>query len=192
MIANAVLVANVYSGPLPPTTQDWISESFPIGKAILFKKETSIVCAKNSMIRDGALPAIRQMRKFGVHVDWAWFIDNDVTITHPGLDKWLATEGDVVSCDCEMRNHRAFSSEEAFHNHFWRCRVEVLEKLEAPWFEPMSSADGCDMLGCECQTFAAKARAAGFTVRHGGWCSHGNQGSWLKRGTDSGKITADV
>ena len=175
MIENAIVIANVFGGPLPPTTQNWLAENFPVGRALHFCKQVPQNIARNSMIRDVALPFIAREK-----LDWIWFIDHDVTLTHPGLDRWLSIEGDVVSCDCAMRTgEAAWGAEDAFHDHFWRCRPEVLLALDPPWFCDNVSSDGCDLLGCECGPFAARVRAAGFTIRHGGYCGHAMAGTWM-------------
>ena len=174
MIENAIIVVNVFSGPMPCASQEWIAANFPEGRRFATAKRAPLHAGRNSMIRDVMLPALTENRG----VEWCWFMDNDVTITHPGLEHWLDVEGDVVSCRCAMPGGRAWETVDAFHDHFWRCRPAVLRAIPAPWFDLNLSADGCDLLGCDCLTFAAKARAAGFVIRHGGHCEHAAARSW--------------
>lgn len=170
MIENSIVIANTVSGPMPPTTNDWIAENFPAQRRFKFDHPVPVIQARNQVVR-AALTLAED-------AEWAWFIDNDVTITHPGLGRWLQVAADVVACDCQMDAGDVWKDEDAFHNAFWRCRVTVLKTIVPPWFELPVSADGCDILDCECSFFAAKARAAGFTIRHGGWCGHANVRSW--------------
>ena len=178
MISNAIVCANVESGPVPPTTMDWFVANFPLERRFQFKRDLRLIPARNTIIRDVMLPALASMKDDANPVEWCWFIDNDVTLTHPGLERWLAVQGDIVSCDCHMAEAGAWEGEEAFHTPLWRCRPEVLYMLQPPWFMYPLSEDGCDVLTCECAYFSVKARAAGFTVRHGGYCGHGNVKSW--------------
>jgi len=155
---------------LKPSSQHWLRENFPTDNLFGICK-APYLAARNSAIRDVVLP---RAEEFG----WAMFIDNDVTITHPGLENFLAVEADVVSCTCKMRQADAWATPDAFHTPFWRCRVEVLEEIPAPWFEYPYSPDGCDVLGCDCMQFARKAKAAGFSIAHAGHCGHACMGSW--------------
>ena len=50
--------------------------------------------------------------------------------------------------------------------------MEVLKRIEPPWFDWKYSLDGCELLGCDCSYFRDKVLAAGFTVAHGGCCGH--------------------
>jgi hypothetical protein len=174
MLAHAAIVANVFSGPLPPSTEQWIIDNFAFGLRKMTAKQVPLHAARNSMIRDVMLPLLDQ----NADLDWCCFLDNDVTITHPGIERFLAIDGDVVSCECEMPTPNAWAEEESYHDHFWKCRPAVLRAIRPPWFDLNLSADGCDLLGCDCMTFAAKVRAAGFTIKHGGYCGHANAGTW--------------
>ena len=181
MIENAIVVANIYTGGLYPTTCGWLCENFPEDSRIAFKKEVPMLMGRNSMIRDAAIPRYEELKANGRNIEWLWFIDNDVTITHPGLERWMETPGDVVSCQGRMESGDiAWSTESAFHNHFWRCRPEVLYEITPPWFELIVSKDGCDVYSCECQFFAIRAQEAGFEVRYGGSCGHDAKGSWRR------------
>jgi hypothetical protein len=170
MIENGIIVANVYSGPMPFGTQQWIADSFPEGQRFQMSKAVPLSAGRNSMIRDVMLPALASHPD----IDWCFFIDNDVTITYPGIDRFLLVEADIVSCGCKMPSDTAWETEDAFHDHFWKCRPLVLHKIPPPWFEQNLSEDGCDLLGCDCQTFSRKVKQAGLRIAHGGWCSHAN------------------
>ena len=43
MIDNALVVCNTFSGPLPPTTNNWLAENFPAGRACSFSKQVPLV-----------------------------------------------------------------------------------------------------------------------------------------------------
>jgi len=156
--------------PLKNSAQRWLHENFREDR-IFGVCKSPYLAARNSAIRDAVLPLVGQ-------VEWAVFIDNDVTITHPGLKHFLTAEGDVVACQCKMRTPDAWNAPDAFHTPFWRCRVEVFEKIPAPWFEYPYSPDGCDVLGCDCQEFARKVLKAGFSITHAGHCGHACTGTW--------------
>ena len=174
MLDNVLVVANVFSGPLPADMRRWLEGRVPAERIIAHAKQVPFISGRNSAIRDAMFPALQ--RHPGTA--WCWFLDNDVLPAYPGLDEWLAVPGDVVSCRSRMANSHAWCTPDAFHDHLWRCRPAVLYKIPPPWFTLNLSADGCDLLGCECMTFAARVKAAGFTLAHGGWCEHGNARSW--------------
>jgi hypothetical protein len=175
MVERSIIVVNVFSGPVPPSTADWIMESFPEGRRLVTKKDVPLHAGRNSMIRDAMFPAVAQYPD----TEWCFFLDNDVTITYPGIDRFLAIDADVASCECPMETKNAWADEDSFHDHFWKCRPAVLRAIQPPWFNLNLSADGCDLMGCDCLTFSAKVRTAGFTIRHGGYCGHGNKRSWI-------------
>ena len=173
--SRALIFGNVFSGPLRRATLRWMVESFPDGQAWLMDKPLPLCAARNAAIRDDVLP---RLAASPLAFDWVFFVDNDVTITHPGLEDFLKIEADVASCDCAMPTPAAWELADAFHNHFWRCRPEVLQTIRPPWFAMPTSPDGCDVVGCDCLYFRAKALAAGFSVKHGGYCGHENAASW--------------
>lgn len=173
MITNAVAIVNIFSGPMPNTAQHWLATNFPEGRAFLSSKDVPLAAARNTMVRD----AIGLLKDEAV--EWAWFLDNDVTLTYPGIERFQEVPGDVVSCDCAMPTGAgAWEAEDAFHDHFWRCSRKVLLTIPLPWFRDNLSDDGCDLIGCDCSTFRQKALDFGFRVRHGGWCGHGCKQSW--------------
>jgi len=178
-LSHSILLANVFSGPCNQTTSQWIADHFGPERSFGCAKSVPLVLARNSMIRDGALPSITP------DTNWVFFIDNDVTITHPGVESFLAVPGDVVSCECQCRNPAAWTDPQAFHCNFWRCRPAVLKAITAPWFSVCASDDGCDLISCECTSFQRRALAAGFSVAHGGNCGHAMQGDWIQRGESS-------
>jgi hypothetical protein len=171
--SRCLIFGNIYSGPLRVTTLQWVRTTFPPGNAWLVKKPLPLVANRNTAIRDDVLPRLAEKE-----YDWVFFIDNDVTITHPGIERFLEIDADVVSCNCPMNGTKAWDTIDAFHNHFWRCRPAVLQTIHPPWFAMPTSVDGCDLLGCECLYFRQKALAAGFTIKHGGYCGHANAGTW--------------
>jgi len=168
--AATIVVAFEYGAGVRDSTHQWITKTFP-AENIRSVRLSPLIVARNRAIRDMVLPVAD---KFST----ALFIDNDVTITHPGLENWLALEGDVVSCECAMRHPNAWAPLDAFHNPLWRCSMQVLQAIQPPWFHWIYADDGCGIVGCDCRYFALKVIAAGFSVCHGGHCGHTMNGSW--------------
>lgn len=172
-LSRAILVANLYRHPLNHTTAAWVNATFtPERQYGLPWDRLDLIAFRNRAVRDVVLvqPA---------EIEWAVFVDNDVTITHPGVDEFLKLTADVASCRCPMPpGTEAWRTANAFHTTFWFARIEVFRAMAPPWFEFRYSVDGCEMLACECQVFAEKVRAAGFTVAHGGRCGHACEGKW--------------
>jgi len=159
--------------PLLKPTADWLTANFPSDN-IIGINHGPLVCARNTAIRDLVIrDAVTMGRKF----DWFFSVDNDVTITVPGITHFLKVQADVVSCDCQMRNSRAWEESRSFHTPMWFCRTKVLEAIEPPWFDFVYSPDMCEVRACECLYFRDKAIEAGFSVAHGGHCGHGNHGT---------------
>jgi hypothetical protein len=156
---------------LMPSSLQWIKATFPPENVFSVNIEPYL-CARNRAIRDCVLPVAAE-RGF----EWLLSIDNDVTITHPGVEMFLRAQGDVVACRCPMPKPHAWEDPGAFHTPLWRCRVSMLRAIQPPWFDFVYSEDNCRLLTCDCQYFAAKCRAAGFSVGHAGHSGHGNQGS---------------
>ena len=163
-LSNAVAFAFEYGGELPSTSRDWLIAHVGEPRGLV---KSPFLAARNT--------AVREAIKLGC--EYAIFIDHDVTVTEPGVWRWLETEGDVVACECALPGN-AWVTDHAFHTPLWRCRLDVLRAIEPPWFEHIYTDDGCDMLGCECLYFRRKAEALGFHVTHGGWCSHRQDGTW--------------
>jgi hypothetical protein len=154
--------------PARRTTIDWLREHVP--KVYLHWKEPA-VAARNTAIRDLVLPEVGTR-------DWCLFVDNDVTITHPGVERWLEVPGDVVACRWGGPN-TWHSDPTAFHQTLWRARPEVFARIEPPWFFWEYTDDGCDVkYPCDCEYFRQKALAAEVEIRHGGRCSHQQSRSW--------------
>ncbi|HUT88732.1 MAG TPA: hypothetical protein VMY37_04505 [Thermoguttaceae bacterium] len=151
----------------------WIRNTFP-DKHIRGIHYAPYLCARNRAIRDLVLAADPG------DFDWVLSIDHDVSVTHPGAENFLSVPGDVVACECYMANPRAWDALDAFHTPFWRARVEVFRQVPPPWFAYPYSPDGCEILDCDCGYFAAKCLAAGFTVAHGGRCSHQPSGTYQR------------
>lgn len=155
-----------------PLTADWLKRTFP-EENLRGVNHSPYLCARNRAIRDLVLPVADQF-------DWVLSVDNDVTVTTPGDERFLNTPGDVVACECPMPHEGIWGAADAFHTAFYRARVEVFRTVEPPWFDYVYSDDGCELLDCDCGYFKSKCQAAGFTVTHGGYCSHDCQGSYLK------------
>lgn len=149
---------------LKPLSADWICHTFP-DENIHGINHHPYLCARNRAIRDVLLPVIDQF-------DWILSIDADVTVTSPGVERFLAIDADLVSCECRMANGEAWTSPAAFHTPFWFARTKIFRVVQPPWFAYLYTPDGCELLHCDCSHFAEKCRAAGFSVAHGGHCGH--------------------
>lgn len=174
-LSRSILIANLYRHGLNATSAAWVREHFPPDCGRVFGVEwprVDLLAYRNRVIRDIAL---RQPPG----IEWLLSIDNDVTITTPGMEHFLALAADVASCDCRMPpGTDPWCRPHSFHTTCWFARIDVFRRIPAPWFSFRYSADGCEMLACECQVFAEKVQAAGFTIAHGGWCGHGCEGKW--------------
>ena len=156
--------------PAIPSTVTWIRENVP---SVYMHYKEPYITSRNTAIRDIAIPQLGK-------AEWAIFVDNDVTITHPGIEKWLEVEGDIVACEWGTSQSWA-KDKTAFHQTLWRAKIDVLEKIPAPWFQWVYSEDGCEVLyPCDCEYFRLKALESGAIIRHGGRCSHKRSRSALK------------
>ena len=61
MIENAICVVNCVSGPMKRTTHEWLAMNFAEGRAKQFQREGFVVAARNAIIRDVALPLIKEL-----------------------------------------------------------------------------------------------------------------------------------
>jgi len=172
--SKAIVIGNEFRHPLRDSAQEWLSQHVLPGRYFGIDWDTADLMAfRNRAVRDVVLPKAAELG-----AEWALFIDNDVTITHPGVETFLALDGDLVSCHCRMRTPAAWSAENSFHTTFWFARIEIFRTLPPPWFRFVYSDDGCEMLQCECQFFRDRVLAAGFSVQSGGWCGHGCEAKW--------------
>lgn len=165
--------------PLLIPTRLWIERTFP--KENIFNVCGSpLICARNRTIRDFVLPKADAY-------EWYLSIDNDITITHPGVYRFLSLKADVISCNCRIAGGQGWDDPRAFHTGFWCCRIAVLKAIKPPWFLYPYSDDGCELLGCSCSYFRDKVLAAGFSVKHGGHCGHQMRDStwWPKSAQES-------
>lgn len=127
-------------------------------------------CARNVGVLDFALRSPKEFEHFV-------FIDQDVKPTK-NTPKFLKIKADVVSCQVPMKDPAAWSNQDSFHEALWHTRREVLQAIDPPWFMQRYTNDGCAHDGCICQSFRDKAKAAGFSIAHGGWAEHDQDGSW--------------
>ncbi|HOD84746.1 MAG TPA: hypothetical protein PKG77_25300 [Phycisphaerae bacterium] len=103
--------------------------------------------------------------------DHLLFADADIVPTNATAPLLLA-EADVANAIYQTEVEEAFDPPDAFHSGLWRTTREVLEAIEPPWFAWPVTADGTDITGCPCGFFAAKVRAAGFTIAKAGFVRH--------------------
>jgi len=132
---------------------------------------TPYIVARNRAVRDIILPRADQY-------EWVLMVNNDITPTE-STAKFLNLDADILSCDCSLRAPGAWDSPDAFHLALSCVRMRVFVEMERPWFKWVYSADGCDVIGCDCNYFAAKAHALGYTTAHGGHCKHDHLGDQL-------------
>jgi hypothetical protein len=178
--SKAIVIGNEFRHPLRPSAQKWLADHVLPGRYFgISWDRCDIITFRNRAIRDVALPKAAELG-----AELVLFIDNDVTITHPGVEHFLATEGDVVACRCRLYSATPWARRDSFHTPFWFARIDVFRVLPPPWFQFVHSADGCELVRCECQFFRDRAVAAGFTVRSGGWCGHGCEGRWRGQGCE--------
>lgn len=81
----------------------------------------------------------------------------------------LLADADVANAIYQTEVEEAFDPSVVFHSELWRTTRDVLEAVDPPWFAWPVNADGTDIAGCPCGYFAAKIRAAGFTVAQAGF-----------------------
>lgn len=113
--------------------------------------------------------------------DHVVFCDSDVYPAGKATEEWLTLDADLTSARCETDNPGAYGGDEAFHWALSSVRLDVLKKLTAPWVTAEYNADGTQLVGCDCMTFAKKCKAVGATIAHAGLCVHLHKGSWHTR-----------
>ena len=172
---RALVVGFCYRHSLMASAMDWVEKHFTKERQFLESwDELDIVCARNAAIDDYVLPAAAKDKT----LEWAILIDNDVTISHPGIENFLRLDGDLIACECKCRNSGAWESLSAFHLNLAAVRIEVFRRVSPPWFLIEYDEKAKRIVTCECRHFARRAVAAGFKVVHGGYCGHNPEGKW--------------
>lgn len=133
-------------------------------------KKKHVVCARNTAVKESALGS-------DPIYEWFVFMDRDIR-PNKHTAKFLALEADVKSCQVDQAEKTAWGWPHDFHESIWCTSRMVLERIEPPWFMQQFNADGTEMVGCLCVSFATKVRAAGFSIAHGGWAEHDRDNSW--------------
>ena len=90
----------------------------------------------------------------------------------------LQVPGDVAGCLYPIPDMRGWAQPDAIHLGLVRVARKVFEALDPPWFMRTYSKDATAWAQCECGSFAAKAREAGFSVARAGWCDHDVSNDW--------------
>ena len=171
-LSRAILVANLYRHGLNSSCRTWAQQFCPGRDFGVRGERMDLLSYRNRVVRDIVL-------KQPSEIEWAVFLDNDVTITCPGVDRFLVLDADVASCEFSVSPQvEPWARPDSFHTTFWFARIEVFRRIPPPWFAFGYSADGCDMEKCECMVFAEKVLAAGFSIAHGGHCGHACEGKW--------------
>jgi len=84
---------------------------------------------------------------------------------------WLEADGDIVGAVYPTGNEHAWDGT-TVHMGCLRVARAVFEKLPQPWFAFEYSADGKEVLKCECTSFTERAKIAGFSIVQAGYCGH--------------------
>jgi len=180
-VTGRVLIIGLeYSTPLKRSVWSWLDRLSLLDKIDLDSPDprpenvrglqiTPYICARNKAVRDIILPVVDKY-------DWVLMINNDITPTESS-SKFLELDADLLSCECSYQGSMdAWKSSNAFHTALCCIRTEVFKLMQPPWFQYVYTADHCDVISCDCAYFAEKAKALGFTIAHGGFCSHDHQG----------------
>jgi len=167
-LSRTLAIRNEYLGQTKQSVTEWLDCVQWIGTRW---DEADMIAYRNRVIRDVVLPKLADF-------EWFMFIDSDVTITEPGMTRFLALNTDVGSCVCRMRDMKCWASPTAFHDPLFYVRSDVFRAVHAPWFKLKYSPDYCDILECPCQWFRKKVLDAGFSISHGGSCGHDCAGRW--------------
>ncbi len=81
--------------------------------------------------------------------------------------------GDIVCATYPCGNSHAWDHPEAFHTGLWRTTRAALLRIEPPWFtNDYADAMHIRPQGCECASFARKAKAAGLSIVRSGEADH--------------------
>ena len=154
--------------------QKWFQDHGFTKRFIVPRQVTPMLCARNFGIKQALVTAATSQGE----CEWVVFCDSDVFPCESATDEFLQLEADLISCRCETDNPGAFGGVEAFHWALSAIKIDVLKKLSAPWVTSEYNEDGTRLLRCDCATFAAKCKAVGAVIRHGGLCIHQHRGSW--------------
>jgi hypothetical protein len=175
---NTLILGFEYPGPLKSLVWPWLERHGLLEPIALDVPGTHpnyrrvalspLIVARNRAVRDFVLPVANRY-------EWVMMINRDITPT-VSSDALLDMPGDLKCVECQTPNPNCWKEADAWHNHFSMVRMEVFRKMQPPWFQYVYSADGCDLLNCDCGYFAEKAKALGFTIAHGGYCSHEHVG----------------
>jgi hypothetical protein len=178
---NTLIVGFEYPGPLKSTVWPWLERHGLLEPILLDVPGTfpnyrrvamaPLIVARNRAVRDFILPVKDKY-------EWVMMINRDITPT-VSSDALLTMQADLKCIECATPVPTCWQAADSWHNHFSLIRMEVFAKMPPPWFQYIYSDDGCDLLDCDCGYFATKAKALGFTVAHGGYCSHEHGGNPL-------------
>ncbi len=83
----------------------------------------------------------------------------------------LTAPGDLVYCGAVAHGCSHFGNGD-FGIACGRMSRQLLEKIDAPWFQFMLNATGTKVVACECQHLLARARDTGYKPRMVGRCRH--------------------
>lgn len=168
--ATTVIVAFEYNHPVDMAMRDWLGKRFPQSHVFSIKSQPYIPARNNAYWRVLNHP----------QNNWEWVlsVDNDVSPVDTLTDDWLLTPGDIVSCRCNMPSREnCYGQPDSFHNPLWFGNLTKLRELPLPWFLFDYGPEGREVVACDCECLRKKAKAAGLTIRHGGFCNHLGQSS---------------
>lgn len=123
-----------------------------------------ILVARNRAMRDCVLPFLGNFDEF-------FFFDSDIEPTE-NTQPFLVAQNDVVGCRCSIGGDHSWAEPTSFHHGIFRIKSYVLRKLQLPLYDFKYSADGCELLECECNFLKDKILAAGFSIVQAGHADH--------------------
>ena len=106
-------------------------------------------------------------------IDTVIFADADVRPSMRETSPMIRRPYDVTCARCDLETgDKVWDDPHAFHTGLFILRRIVLHTLRGPWFEWSTNEDGSAMTGCGCASFAARVKAAGYTIGHAGRADH--------------------
>ena len=94
--------------------------------------------------------------------EWLVFLDDDI-VPLKETELLLDCDADIAGCHFFSKNGSEGHGEDG-HISMAAAKFSrrALNQITSPWFAFTFNEDGTELIGCECDYFTAKARAAGF------------------------------
>mgnify|MGYP000934473056 CR=1 FL=1 len=123
----------------------------------------------------GKIQAFNTIMQTALNSPFEWFIfaERDMRPNANGrnTEPWWDADGELVAARYPTENEHAWDGD-AFHIGFFRISRAALLKIQPPYMTIQYNVYGTQMIGCECMTFAAKARASGIKIVVAGEVDH--------------------